>query len=601
LALVATLQLLHLTTLRADGLDASANIVVIEAAGPKQPPALGVVLSQDGLVLTTSAAVGARSKVPLNVSAADRRLGRVAYRDNALGLVLLQAGAMGEHHRVRLANSTSARPGDGVEIHGQEGGLPWTAGKARVVSTSIDPWGNPAKGYLVCDGPTGMEAHQGAAVFAADGSLLGVHLGKLQTASAPPGRFAVLGAERLRVFLVEATDGMQVGSLCVRTPWMGARMFVDGQDHGEPGMATGLTTGWHVVRITHPGRGALERLVLAGVEAPECSTVELPAAAAVLLQTPAKNPRVSVDGAPFQPLPTVPLHMGAGVHELVVVAPQWRPFVWRAELVDGQQTTETLAMVRQHGLLSLHSVPSGAVLVLENREAGQTPIQNLELGPGTWSAELRLKHYRVLKLEPITIRDEQELDLGEMRLRPLPATLRLGSGLVHSGDEVLLDGRRVKGNAWRVEAGFHDVEIVRAWHQPGHIKLLVGPDEDRTVAPRPEPLPQYRERVRKLAVAWTTGFAAGILGIASLGLGAAASALGLGTKWAYDRYHVLTNREELRQTYLRSHLLLWGGLVAMGGSALALVAAAAATGTSVWAVAMVPTDPSQDRANRPGP
>jgi hypothetical protein len=578
-------------------------VIMVDRVGTRGPPVTGVLLSSDGLAVVPGEAVGQARTVTVHLQGGVDRTAKVLARDDEQGLALLGLGEVSGQPSIRLYAGKPLEKGNVLTVRGVEGGLPWQNAKATVAGTQTGPWGNLTNGYLTMDGESdGTGADLGAAVFAADGTLAGIHVGRLRVEGAPAARFVALTVDRLRIFLATATKGLPVARLCVTADAPLARVFLDGVARGAaPQTLTGLDAGWHALRVEAPGRAPQERIILAAMDADRCQAFWLKPAASIIFTANIPNAQVSVDGAPFVLLTKAPVFLPPGNHVLRFLAKGHRQQAWVGDITTTAQKTEAITLVREHGLFTISSTPPGATVLIEGKKAGVAPLVDLKLAPGRWNVVLELAHYRSTSLGAVDVRDGALVDLGNVTLPPLPGRLTLAGGVVEKGDEVFLNGRRVEGNSWKVEPGYHDIEVRRPWHLPAKLRVHMDPDEARTVAPRPEET--GAAKVRRLKILGGVGgvlgaVAAAVAGGALLGGGAAMLA---GAKLAYDRYMLQTTQPGLGQFYGAANGLMWGGVVLGASSVLAVVLLGAAVVGSGYAFFTLPSDPSRQTAPAPAP
>ncbi|MEW5851093.1 MAG: PEGA domain-containing protein [Myxococcota bacterium] len=579
----------------------SDGVVMLEAQDARSAPLAGVVVAEEGLVVTPTQAVGQRRRVKVLVRAGEERVGVVSFRDDELGLALITLEPAGGLHALPLYGGAPVKEGARVNVRGMEGGLPWSEGSATVVGTQTGPWGNLARGYLTCDAVTeGTGADVGAAVLAPDNTLLGVHLGPSRARGAPSSRFIVLGTDVLRGFIRQATYGMPVATLRISSQVSSARAFVDGKDVGQvPVTVPRVTVGWHSIKVVAPGHGPQERLVEATLESAPWQHFDLKPAAMLVFSSNAPNTVYSLDGNAFLPLTGEAIPVPEGKRTVEFTAPGYRRAVWQGSAEAGRAISHSVELVKQHGKVTITSEPVGARLFIDGRDLGVTPARDVEVVPGRRQVELQMAHHRVAALQGIDVKDGDVLDLGTIKLQPMPARITLAAGLPEDDDEVFLNGKRVDGRSWRVEPGYHEVEIRRPWHKPGRIRMLVGPEENRVLAPRPEALPEASERRIKMGLAALSGI--GGVAATTAGVVMLASGVGLlvGAKLAYDRYHVVTTRQDMDTFYNLANGLMWGGTATAVASGLGIVGLLTAIGVAVLSVVTLPTDPSGQYVEKP--
>lgn len=574
-------------------------VVMVARPDVRGPPAAGVLLNSDGLVLTSAQYVARYRSLTVYLTAHDKRTARVVATDDEGGLALLLVGRVSGQRSLPLYDGRPLEKGAVLNVRGMEGGLPWQQAAGTVVSTQTGVWGNLAAGFLTVDGEQeGTGADMGAAVLAPDGSLAGVHIGRMRVEGAPTQRFVAAGVDRIRAFLRAATTGLPVARFCVRGQPQGATLWVDGKPQGAlPAQVTGFEAGWHTLRVTAPGHLPKEVVMAAGVEEGACQVVALEKAPSITFRTGVRGLTLRVDGGPPLPLTEDPLLLPVGPHRASITAGNYRDYRWEGTLADGDALRVNVTMVRRHGLFNVRSDPPGAQVWVGGRLAGTTPLVDLKLAPGNWPVELKLPHYHPLQMGTVSVADTQTVNLGQATLLPLPARLTLSNSVVESGDEVYLNGHRVTGTSWKVQPGYHEVIIRRSWHSPGTLRLHVEPDEEKVVAPRPEALPEARIRRLKLlgGALGVVGAVAALVGMVALVAGGVAALVG--SRVVYLRYLNAVEPTQLRSLYGVANTLVWTGVLALMASTGGVLAAGAAAAGSVWAFLTLPSDPSNRIAN----
>ena len=141
---------------------------------------------------------------------------------------------------------------------------------------------------------------------------------------------------------------------------------------------------------------------------------------------PAIEAKLFLNGTSFADLPGLIKEVPAGLHELTVDAPLYRP-ASRSIVVQGRGITETLSieLVPAWAHLNLSSLPAGATVLIDGKPVGNTPLQ-IKVEEGVHTLKLRAEKFKPYKQE-FTVFAQQDLTVPDVVLIPADGILKINT------------------------------------------------------------------------------------------------------------------------------------------------------------------------------
>ncbi|MBN45159.1 MULTISPECIES: PEGA domain-containing protein [unclassified Methylophaga] len=140
----------------------------------------------------------------------------------------------------------------------------------------------------------------------------------------------------------------------------------------------------------------------------------------------------------------------AGEHQLKVQHPHYQTMTIDLSLNRGETVAQDVELQPLHGELTVNSVPSGAMVTIDETEAGKTPL-TLPLQGGLHTVKVSLAKYETTE-ETIEIQNSKPELERNYRLSPETAGVHLN--LKPSGGQLTLNGLRIENSQLiSVEAG----------------------------------------------------------------------------------------------------------------------------------------------------
>ena len=216
-----------------------------------------------------------------------------------------------------------------------------------------------------------------------------------------------------------------------------ANVIVDGQWRGKtPLRVRSLLPGKHTVRIAMEGYISEVRDLQLSPMTPLPIDVTLTESRGrlALLNVP-DGAQVTINGAVYDAKDLTDLSLTAGKTRVKVVMEGHRPYFQEVTISPGEQSRIDIVLSPILGHLDCTSAPEGAVVYLDGKESGQTPLSLKSLTFGNHSVEFKKEGY-VSQSRSISVKDESPEKL-HAELAVLGGSLNIETS--PSGAEVFLE------------------------------------------------------------------------------------------------------------------------------------------------------------------
>lgn len=329
--------------------------------------------------------------VTLEVAAAD---------DSAAGAAVLvdgeSAGALPIRHGV-----TPGRHQIDVQREGYEPFRRWVemaAGRDQSISVVLQPAAPPTGAVMVIGNVPGAPVFVDGEAVGASPVVLdlppGPHVVEIRP-EGQPRHTEVAVVEEGRRITVNPTiqpPPPETGALVVVTDPPGARVSVDGAVRGvSPLTLADLSPGAHIVEARAAGRrdaSARAEVAAGRQESIRLALEEEAVTGSVRVTSTVEGSEVLVDGQRVGTAPVEHEGLSRGEHDVVVRAPGRRE--WRHHfLVRGAEMVTVAATPGGVERLTVESATPGAVVFVDGREVGPTPLRDDELEAGEHAVEIR--------------------------------------------------------------------------------------------------------------------------------------------------------------------------------------------------------------------
>ncbi len=117
-----------------------------------------------------------------------------------------------------------------------------------------------------------------------------------------------------------------------------------------------------------------------------------------------RRTRVSIDERDVGPLPVAPQSLSVGDHTVAVRAPGYATWTKKISIVANKPTEVTVGLEATSAIVSVTTDAPGAQVAINGKSVGLSPLEDLEVLPGTTTITVRKEGYRdssqTLKLIP---------------------------------------------------------------------------------------------------------------------------------------------------------------------------------------------------------
>ncbi|MBP7139305.1 MAG: Stp1/IreP family PP2C-type Ser/Thr phosphatase [Caldisericia bacterium] len=136
-----------------------------------------------------------------------------------------------------------------------------------------------------------------------------------------------------------------------------------------------------------------------------------------------------------------------------------------------------------NGLLKIDSDPQGAEVLINNEKKGITPI-SIQLKEGSYEIVLKKDSYENFEKKDIHIEKNKPLDLGVIKLTPLPSYATLEVETTPTNAKLYLDGEEKGVTPYTVDKlkpGEYEIKITKSGYEDYKEKITLKDNENKTM------------------------------------------------------------------------------------------------------------------------
>lgn len=414
------------TTAVLQRLHAGASHAVVQVG--ESPLHAGAVLSESGIIATSSDGLIGKASAPIVFSNGYRASADVVAVDEKLGVALLRANGLPAMAYLPVSGNPVQVTQAAYAMHlvrPQVASITF----ARVSAAAVAREGKIDDRIFSARFAIPPQSNGGPVISYA-GQLMGLLL-----TSDRAGNGFVLSSRALLAFVAAHADALPGTDLAVSSDPSGAEVLLDGKSAGTtPATLKGVGAGEHLLALRAPGLpDALRRVVALGPAQQQLAVTLFPGSA-VAVGAPAAA-QVYVDGILRAKGPAT-LFLPGGRHLVQVTEPGFRPFARQLEVVEDRPLVLPVQLTEQRATLTVDSVPPGAQVMLDDNLVGLTPLVQKKVTPGDYALALSHAGFHTLK-RPVSIPDGVDVNLGKLALEAPHADL-----VAHAlpNTEVSIDG-----------------------------------------------------------------------------------------------------------------------------------------------------------------
>lgn len=173
--------------------------------------------------------------------------------------------------------------------------------------------------------------------------------------------------------------------------------------------------------------------------------------------------------------------MRPGTYTVVASKKGYEQFEGPIQVQAGDNRPFIFKLKKLPGRLQVTSEPAAATVVLDGKEAGETPLQPVKLPPGEHEVVVRARRYEVFQTR-LNIRGKDELQKLEVKLKPAWAAITLKSKPAGATFKVDGEARGETPVTENIGAGSHSLSLELDGYQTWTKTLQVQAEQNQTLA-----------------------------------------------------------------------------------------------------------------------
>lgn len=343
--------------------------------------------------------------------------GAELYVDGTMaGQVPLQVDVPAGRHLIEVKKSGAKPYSETIEVKAGETKPMWIQLQAESRAGSVLVAADAAEADVFVDGQA-----KGRAPIVVDNLNEGEHLIEVRRneAGAPTWKQTVriTANQQVKVMAQTAPAPAQPGSLIVISSNTDAEVVIDGSTKGRVGQPISLPAGQHSVQVLAKGFNSVSRVIIIEAGKPLIEKIDLVGSAEargvgfvrIVMLSPVPGAQYFVNGRTIDEsvaLSDSGIEVAAG--QVIVSVGREGFGQVKKEITLRSGTTEVVQLdLRNVGKLYIASEPKGALVTLDRKLLGPTPITSGELSIGEHTVEIQKDKYEPI-FEKVTIRPGEE-------------------------------------------------------------------------------------------------------------------------------------------------------------------------------------------------
>jgi D-lyxose ketol-isomerase len=276
---------------------------------------------------------------------------------------------------------------------------------------------------------------------------------------------------------------MKVGSVNIKSNPSDAMVFVDGKEIGiTPISVSELTPGTHNIDVRMDGYDDWKKSVdiIPGKEIPLMASLQMKVGALSIVSNPS-NAKALIDGKEAGTTPITKTDLKPGKYNVEVLLNDYDGWKESVNISPGKEIEITATLQMKVGSVNIKSKPSDAMVFVDGKEIGITPIFVSELTPGTHNIDVRMDGYDDWK-KSVDIISGKEINLTPT------LQMKVGSVSIESNPSdamILLNAKEVGRTPKTISEllpGPHKVEVRRDGYLDWSENVDIIPDKEITLS-----------------------------------------------------------------------------------------------------------------------
>ncbi len=282
----------------------------------------------------------------------------------------------------------------------------------------------------------------------------------------------------------ELTSVLQIipGSFSINSEPSNAIVFIDSRDAGTtPLIITDPDQGKHLVEVKMEGYESWSENVdiEQGKETILTAVLQLKAGSLCIKSQPS-NGVVLIDGKEVGITPLIITDPNPGTHNVEVKMDGYETWNESVRIETGKEAVLTAALQLKAGPVAINSIPSDAMILIDGKEIGKTPVNITDPSPGTYLVEVRLDGYKTWN---------KSVDIEPGKEITITADLKMKAGTVSINSEpsnamVFIDGKKAGSTPETIAdltPGIHLVEVKQDGYETWSESVEVKDDKEYTL------------------------------------------------------------------------------------------------------------------------
>jgi hypothetical protein len=259
---------------------------------------------------------------------------------------------------------------------------------------------------------------------------------------------------------ITATLRKITGSIVIKSKPPKAKIYLDGEDAGiTPANLSSVGIGTHEVEVSTDGYTSWKSSIeINKGKNKKINVVLQKSTGSLCIKSNPSNAKVLINGNEIGATPVTKNDLELGTYNVEVMKDGYENWSEEAEIINDKEITLKPVLQVKDGSISLVSEPSGAIIFMDGKDAGTTPLSIAELKPGSHHVEVRMDGYYDWR-ESVEIIPGKKVELSAV-LKFTIGSLNIKSNPTDA--EVFIDNKTVGVTPKTItdlRPGTHNVEV----------------------------------------------------------------------------------------------------------------------------------------------
>ena len=275
---------------------------------------------------------------------------------------------------------------------------------------------------------------------------------------------------------------VKTGSVSIKSVPKNAKIFIDEKHVGTtPESIMSIIPGTHEIKVQMDKYDIWSETV--NIEAGKenvITAVLQRSTGSLMVESDPANATIFFDGKEIGTTPEIVMSSAKGTHTVEVRMKGYDLWKREVDIEPGTENSLTAILQLKTGYLNIKSKPSGAIIFINDEEAGPAPKTITKLLPGTYKIEVKMDGYKSC-CENVEVNADKQNQLDAV-LQILTGSLNIKSE--PSNAAIIVDGNEVgntPANIADIVPGKHLVEISMEGYENWSESVEVSPDKENQI------------------------------------------------------------------------------------------------------------------------